>query len=61
MSDLSIKQRVLQTIEKLPENVDIESMMYELYVLENIQKGQKDIQNHQIITVDQLLHDIESW
>ncbi|OUY08387.1 hypothetical protein [Acinetobacter populi] len=61
MSDLSIKQRVLLTIEKLPENVDIESMMYELYVLENIQKGQNDIQNHQIITVDQLLQDIESW
>ncbi|MFU8925527.1 hypothetical protein [Acinetobacter puyangensis] len=61
MSDLSIKQRVLQAIEKLPENVDIESMTYELYVLENIQKGQNDIQNYQIITIDQLLHDIESW
>lgn len=61
MSDMSVKQQVLQTLENLPENADIESMMYELYVIENIKKGQDDIQNLQLVTTDELQKQIQQW
>lgn len=61
MSDMSVKQQVLQTLENLPENADIESMMYELYVIENIKKGQDDIQNLQLVTTDELQKKIQQW
>ena len=61
MSDLSIKQQVIQALENLPENADIESMMYELYVLENIQKGQQEIKASQTLTTEELQQQIIQW
>ncbi|WP_456377156.1 hypothetical protein [Thiolapillus sp.] len=36
------KQDALNTIQKLPDNADMEEMIYRLYVLENIRSGRQD-------------------
>ena len=38
---IACKIDLLEIISKLPENVDIEELMYRLYVLEKVKKGIK--------------------
>jgi plasmid stabilization system protein ParE len=37
------KQDALNTINQLPEAADMEEIMYRLYVLDKVRKGQKDV------------------
>jgi hypothetical protein len=48
------KQEAMQTIAKLPENVDMEEIMYRLYVLEKIRKGREDVAQGRFTTADDL-------
>ena len=43
----TLKQDVLETLQNLPDNADIEEIMYRLYVLENIRRGQQDAEHRQ--------------
>ena len=42
MSAATAKQEALSAIERLPDSADMEQIMYRLYVLENIRRGQQD-------------------
>jgi hypothetical protein len=57
----STKQEALDAIQRLPDNVDMEEIMYRLYVLENIRKGQEDAKQGKTTPADQVLRDIQSW
>lgn len=57
----TLKQDVLETLQNLPDNADIEEIMYRLYVLENIRRGQQDAQQGKTTDADQLLRDIQTW
>jgi predicted transcriptional regulator len=55
------KQDALAAIQRLPENVEMEEIMYRLYVLENIRRGREDAAQGKTIPAEELLRDIESW
>ena len=57
----STKQEALDAIQRLPDNVDMEEIMYRLYVLENIRKGQEDAKQGKTMPADQVLRDIQLW
>ena len=57
----TLKQDALETLQRLPDNADIEEIMYRLYVLENIRRGQQDAEQGKSITAEQLLKDIQAW
>jgi predicted transcriptional regulator len=57
----STKQEALDVIQRLPDNVDMEEIMYRLYVLENIRRGQEDAEQGKTTPTDQVLRDIQSW
>jgi predicted transcriptional regulator len=57
----SPKQEALDAIQRLPDNVDMEEIMYRLYVLENIRKGQEDAEQGKTTTAEQVLRDIQAW
>ncbi|QEY18174.1 hypothetical protein D0C16_20595 [Cellvibrio sp. KY-GH-1] len=57
----TLKQDVLETLQNLPDNADIEEIMYRLYVLENIRRGQQDAEQGKTTDADQLLRDIQTW
>jgi len=56
-----LKQEALNTIAQLPDDEDMEEIMYRLYVLENIRKGQEDATQGKIQSVDKVLSDIKTW
>lgn len=55
------KQEALQTIGNLPEDVDMEEIMYRLYVLEKIRKGQEAVEQGRTLTNEELSREIDSW
>lgn len=55
------KQEALEAIQRLPDDADIEQMIYRLYVLENIRRGQQDVAEGETESAEGLLKDIQSW
>ncbi len=57
----SAKQEALDAIQHLPDNVDMEEIMYRLYVLEKVRKGREDVANGRVISAEELRREIQSW
>lgn len=55
------KQEALDAITRLPDNADMDQIMYRLYVLENIRRGQRDADNGDSITLQELRQEIQAW
>jgi hypothetical protein len=56
-----LKKDAIDIITNLPDDADMEEIMYRLYVLENIRRGQEDAQKGKATHVEQVLLDIQSW
>jgi hypothetical protein len=57
----AVKQEALDTIALLPEDADMEEIMYRLYVLENIRRGQQDVTQGKTQSAEEVLRDIQTW
>jgi len=57
----AIKQEALNTINQLPEDTDMDEIMYRLYVLDKIRKGQEAVEQGKTITSEALKREIDSW
>lgn len=57
----AVKQEVLETIGKLPEDTDMDEIMYRLYVLDKIRKGQEAVEQGRTLTSEELKREIDSW
>lgn len=55
------KQAALETIGKLPEDADMDEIMYRLYVLDKIRKGQEAVEQGKTLTSEELKREIDSW
>jgi len=55
------KQDALHTINQLPDNADMKEIMYRLYVLDKIRKGQEAVEEGKTLTSEQLQREIDSW
>lgn len=55
------KQEALDAIQRLPDNVDTEEIMYRLYVLENIRRGQLDAAEGKAQPAEDVLKEIQAW
>lgn len=55
------KQEAINAIQRLPDSADIEEMMYRLYVLENVRRGQLDADNGNLEPAEDILKDIKTW
>lgn len=55
------KQEAIDAIQRLPDSADTEQMMYRLYVLENVRRGQLDADNGNTESTEELLKEIKTW
>lgn len=55
------KQEALETIGKLPDDADMDEIMYRLYVLDKIRKGQEAADQGRTITSEALKREIDTW
>ncbi|MEJ2622045.1 MAG: hypothetical protein P8163_17865, partial [Candidatus Thiodiazotropha sp.] len=57
----SAKQEALEAIQRLPDSADdTEEIMYRLYVLENIRRGQQDAAEGKTQPAEEVLKDIQT-
>lgn len=55
------KQEALESISKLPDDTDMDEIMYRLYVLDKIRKGQQAADQGKTITSEALKREIDTW
>lgn len=55
------KQEALEAIGKLPDDTDMDEIMYRLYVLDKIRKGQAAVEQDRTVTSEELKREIDSW
>ncbi|WP_151704836.1 hypothetical protein [Nitrincola alkalilacustris] len=55
------KQEALDAIQRLPDNANTEEIMYRLYVLENIRRGQQDAAEGKTQPAEEVLKEIQTW
>jgi len=61
MQPHTAKQEAIEAIQRLPDTADMEEIMYRLYVLENIRRGQHDAEHGKTTPAEQVLRDIQTW
>lgn len=57
----TIKQEAIDLITKLPDSVVMEDIMYHLYVLEKVKKGQKAIEQGEYFSIEELKKEVKTW
>lgn len=55
------KQDALNTINQLPDNADMEEIMYRLYVLDKVRKGQEAVERGETLTSEAMQREIDQW
>ena len=61
MHTQTAKKEAIEAIQRLPDTADMEEIMYRLYVLENIRRGQQDAAQNQSTSAEEILRDIQTW
>jgi predicted transcriptional regulator len=55
------KQEALNAIQQLPDNVDLDEIVYRLYVINKIHQGMQDVEAGRTISHEELKREIEQW
>ena len=57
----SAKKATLQLVERLDDDVSFEDIIYQLYVLEKIQRGLKDAQEGRVVSHEEAKQRLSRW
>jgi len=57
----TLKAEVMGAISKLLESANIDDIMYELYVIDKVKKGQEAAERGEKITIEGLKREMQSW
>ena len=55
------KQEAIEAIERLPDNVPLDEIVYRLFVLNKVHVGLQDIDAGRVIPSEALAAEIEQW
>ncbi len=58
---MTLKQKAIESISKLPDDASLEDMMYRLYVIDKVEKGMEELRDGSIVTSEDLQKEIDSW
>ena len=57
----SLKQEALNVISKMPDTSEIDDIMYRLYVVDKVRKGREAVKQGEVISIEDLKKEIESF
>ena len=57
----TLKEEAMHAIETLPEDANLDDIMYRLYVIDKVMKGKEAIEKGQYKTVEELKKEIAKW
>jgi hypothetical protein len=56
-----LKIEAVNAIARLPESANIDDIMYELYVIDKVKKGQEAAKRGETISIEDLKREMQSW
>ena len=56
-----LKKEAMDAITRLPDDADMDEIMYRLYILDKIRKGREAAEQGQTISHEDLKREIEQW
>ncbi|RLC05377.1 MAG: hypothetical protein DRH90_06230 [Deltaproteobacteria bacterium] len=57
----TLKQEALNVISKMPDTAEIDDIMYRLFVIDKVRKGQSAVKQGKVISIEDLKKEIELW
>ncbi len=57
----TFKKEALTAISRLPDSVNIDEIMYRLYVIDKVRKGKEAVGKGEVISIEDLKKEMESW
>ena len=57
----SLKQEALNVISKMPDTAEIDDIMYRLYVIDKVRKGREAVRRGEVLSIEELKKEVESW
>jgi len=57
----TLKEESIQLISRLPDTAEIDDIMYKLYVIDKIKKGEQAVVEGKVISVEDLKKEIKKW
>ena len=57
----NLKQEAINVISKMPDTAEIDDIMYRLYMIDKIRKGKEAVQLGEVVSIEDLKKEIESW
>lgn len=61
MQSQTLKQEALESLQQLPDDADIDEIMYRLYVVDKIRKSRDAIEQGSVISQEDLKREIDQW
>jgi uncharacterized protein YuzB (UPF0349 family) len=61
MQSQTLKQKAMESLQRLPNDADIDEIMYCLYVIDKLRKSREAIEHGEVISHEDLKREIEQW
>lgn len=61
MQTQTLKQDVLNALQSLPDDADIDEIMYRLYVIDKVRKGREAVEQGRVISHEDLKREMQQW
>jgi predicted transcriptional regulator len=58
---MTAKEEAIRAISSLPDDAPIDDVMYRLFVIDKVTRGQEAVKNGRTISNEELLKEVESW
>jgi hypothetical protein len=61
MQSQSLKQQALESLQSLPDDADIDEIMYRLFVIDKVRKSREAISQGQVTSHKEFQREIDHW
>ncbi len=58
---MTVKEKVIEVITKLPDDSTLDDIGYELYVIESVEKGLAELDRGEYLTHEQAKETLQKW
>ncbi len=55
------KQQILELIKDLPEEVDVDEVMYRLYLRQKLEAAENDVREGRLISHEEVVKETSNW
>jgi len=55
------KQQILELIKDLPEEVDVDEVMYRLYLRQKLEAAEKDVREGRLVSHEEVIKETSKW